>query len=75
MTEMCKNWHPECFKCAICGVNLQDEGFVQDDSTGQLLCEKHYNSMFAPPCYKCNQRIVGVCFLIHILGSESSLME
>ncbi|XP_075250583.1 PDZ and LIM domain protein 7-like isoform X2 [Convolutriloba macropyga] len=59
VTAVGKNWHPECFKCAICGVNLQDEGFVQDDSTGQLLCEKHYNSMFAPPCYKCNQRIVG----------------
>ncbi|XP_063712031.1 PDZ and LIM domain protein 7-like [Symsagittifera roscoffensis] len=59
VTAVGKNWHPDCFKCNVCGINLQDEGFVQDDSTGQLLCEQHYNSMFAPPCYKCGDRIVG----------------
>lgn len=55
-----KIWCPHHFICAhpTCGINLESVGFVEEE--GKLYCEKDFEQHFAPVCFKCKTKIMGV---------------
>lgn len=40
-------YHPQCFKCTSCGVNLKQKGYFVVD--GRLYCEVHAKQIAQPP--------------------------
>jgi len=46
-----QTWHPECFMCADCGVQLGDDGFHEHGDAAY--CKDCYFSQFAPKCGGC----------------------
>ncbi|KAJ0057290.1 hypothetical protein NL108_002231, partial [Boleophthalmus pectinirostris] len=52
-----KSWHPEEFNCDHCRSSLAENGFVEEK--GNLYCVHCYETMFAPTCFKCQQKILG----------------
>jgi len=59
LTAQGKNWHPECFVCAIpgCKKSLQNIGFMEEK--GQRYCSDCYEKLFANACGKCHKKIIG----------------
>uniref|UniRef100_A0A3B3Z9L9 LIM zinc-binding domain-containing protein n=1 Tax=Periophthalmus magnuspinnatus TaxID=409849 RepID=A0A3B3Z9L9_9GOBI len=53
-----KSWHPEEFNCDHCRSSLAENGFVEEK--GGLYCAHCYETMFAPTCFQCQQKILGV---------------
>ncbi|KAK7895215.1 hypothetical protein WMY93_020540 [Mugilogobius chulae] len=52
-----KSWHPEEFNCDHCRSSLAEGGFVEEK--GNLFCVHCYETMFAPTCFHCQQKILG----------------
>ncbi|XP_072311590.1 PDZ and LIM domain protein 5b [Eucyclogobius newberryi] len=52
-----KSWHPEEFNCDHCRSSLGVHGFVEEK--GNLYCVHCYETMFAPTCFHCQQKILG----------------
>ncbi|XP_055087793.1 PDZ and LIM domain protein 5b isoform X2 [Periophthalmus magnuspinnatus] len=52
-----KSWHPEEFNCDHCRSSLAENGFVEEK--GGLYCAHCYETMFAPTCFQCQQKILG----------------
>lgn len=59
LTAQGKNWHPECFVCAIpgCKKSLQSIGFIEEK--GQRYCSDCYEKLYANACGVCHKKIVG----------------
>ncbi|CAG7817040.1 unnamed protein product [Allacma fusca] len=49
---MNKTWHPNCFKCAVCGKKLSPSNYFEKD--GIPYCEDDYHNKFSPRCFNCN---------------------
>lgn len=58
LIAMGMTWHPEEFTCDHCNGSLAVNGFVEEQ--GRLYCENCYGQYFAPTCYRCQQKILGV---------------
>ncbi|KAJ6513346.1 hypothetical protein C8R45DRAFT_963349 [Mycena sanguinolenta] len=54
-------WHPECFRCAICGELLEHVSSYERD--GKAYCHLDYHENFAPRCYSCKTTIVEERFI------------
>ncbi|KAJ8940506.1 hypothetical protein NQ318_003106, partial [Aromia moschata] len=49
------SWHPRCFRCEMCSVELADTGFIKN--AGQALCHECNAKHFA--CAKCEKPFFG----------------
>jgi len=56
--HMFKSYHPECYSCAGCGVNLSlmRKALTDKDNKG-LFCEGCFIKDLAPRCFKCREPI------------------
>lgn len=59
-------YHPACFCCCDCGLNLDGKKFASDkDETGnptsnsKPYCVNCYGAKFAPKCFRCKDSIIG----------------
>jgi len=52
-----KEWHPEHFTCAHCGLPMKDGRFFEHD--GLPFCNEDYTKLFAPRCAGCDEPITG----------------
>ena len=52
-----EKFHPECFSCSVCEVNLAKIPFTVDDAS-RIYCIDCYHKLYAPLCSVCNERIV-----------------
>jgi len=53
MEAMGHKFHPECWKCAGCGVPLGTAGFYEERNKGW--CESCHNDQFLPKCDSCRK--------------------
>ncbi|KAF7374968.1 Flap endonuclease 1 [Mycena sanguinolenta] len=54
-------WHPECFRCTVCGELLEHVSSYERD--GKAYCHLDYHENFAPRCYSCKTAIVEERFI------------
>ena len=52
-----KNWHPDCFRCAVCGELIQSSGFLV--KAGKPYHPECYHPKYTPRCSACGQVISG----------------
>eukprot|EP01107_Rhizomastix_libera_P009935 TRINITY_DN2617_c0_g1_i1.p1 TRINITY_DN2617_c0_g1~~TRINITY_DN2617_c0_g1_i1.p1 ORF type:complete len:509 (-),score=159.32 TRINITY_DN2617_c0_g1_i1:1621-3147(-) len=59
-----KQFHPECFVCNVCNIQItEDTGFVEGED-GTIYCEKDFNDKFAPKCETCKKPVTDACIKI-----------
>lgn len=56
LTALDKKYHPNCFRCALCDIQLDSVPFVQDGKS--INCRECYVRYKAVQCYVCSKGIV-----------------
>ncbi|CAI8054446.1 LIM domain-containing protein 1 [Geodia barretti] len=56
LTAFKEVYHPDCFRCAVCGVCL--DGIPYAGQHDKVYCIKDYHKLFAPPCSSCGNPII-----------------
>jgi len=54
-------WHPQCFKCSVCGEFLEHVSSYEHE--GKPYCHLDYHEQFAPRCYQCQTPIIDERFI------------
>jgi len=49
-------WHPECWRCGVCGKAITGPYFQHE---GKPVCERDYLASFAPRCFFCGEVLAG----------------
>jgi len=52
-----KVFHPDCFNCSVCGLNLAGQPFSKDEG-GQIYCTEDFQRKHAATCHGCNNPII-----------------
>ena len=55
-----REWHPACFRCAVCKDNLSGKAF--HEKAGKPYCKTHF-AMFAPKCPTCKKPVASGDFV------------
>ncbi|EIW78383.1 hypothetical protein CONPUDRAFT_83811 [Coniophora puteana RWD-64-598 SS2] len=61
VSAMGQRWHPECFRCSVCGEFLEHVSSYERD--GKAYCHLDYHENFAPRCYHCKTPVVEERFI------------
>ena len=59
ITALGRTWHPGCFSCCQCNMELGTRHFFERD--GKPFCEDCYHALFSPRCARCEGAILDKC--------------
>ncbi|EJC99256.1 uncharacterized protein FOMMEDRAFT_170574 [Fomitiporia mediterranea MF3/22] len=61
VSAMGLRWHPQCFRCCVCGEHLEHVSSYEHES--KPYCHLDYHELFAPQCYSCKTPIIDERFI------------